>query len=123
MLIDTTFGQARTMLVRRAPSIDFFLVGAGGTGGWVAPQIFRLARALNDAGRNTQVIIIDHDRVEAKNVGRSNFAYAEIGRYKAQTLAERFGATWGVRAGFVIERFDASVIKEASGTSNSLNRI
>lgn len=123
MLIDMTFGRARAMLVRQAQAVDFFLVGAGGTGSWVAPQIFRLARALNDAGRTTQVIIIDHDRVEEGNVGRSNFANAEIGRYKAQTLAARYGAAWGVRAGFVVERFTSEVIKEASGTVNSLKVI
>ena len=61
------------------------LVGAGGTGGFIAPALSRLVRNPQD------LVIIDRDRVERKNLLRQVFTMADIGRNKASILAERNG--------------------------------
>lgn len=108
----TSYLSARTLGVYPARRVRLVLVGAGGTGSWVAPQMARLARAVTDTGRQAELVIIDHDRVETKNVGRSNFAYCEVGRYKAETLAARLAAAWGVRVGFAVEKFEPQLLEE-----------
>lgn len=40
------------------------------------------------------------------NIPRSNFCQAEIGRFKAQTLAERLSAAWGLEIAYVNEKLD-----------------
>ena len=62
------------------------LVGAGGTGGRVALLLPRLLRA------GDIVSIIDHDVVEAKNLSRQHFHPADVGRAKAEVVAERLAA-------------------------------
>lgn len=60
-----------------------FVVGTGGTGGYVAEG---LARLLPPA---VQIILIDFDRVEERNLIRQNFYTEDIGKYKSLALAER----------------------------------
>jgi PRTRC genetic system ThiF family protein len=73
------------------------LVGCGGTGSWLAPTLARIARLLGEK-LNTppQVEFWDPDTVEPKNIFRQNFCDREVGQNKAETLAFRFGAAWGV---------------------------
>ena len=61
------------------------IVGCGGTGGFVAEGLCRLL------GGHPQVELrlIDGDRVEEGNLGRQNFCPEDLGRFKAQALAER----------------------------------
>ena len=62
------------------------VVGCGGTGGFAAEGICRLL-----AGRTVpkQLVLIDGDRVEERNLGRQNFCPEDLGNFKAQALAER----------------------------------
>lgn len=59
------------------------VVGCGGTGGWVAEG---LARILPP---QAQLLLVDHDTVEERNLSRQNFLPEELGRYKAEALAHR----------------------------------
>lgn len=52
------------------------------------------------------MLIVDPDMVENGNIPRSNFCFAEVGRYKAQTLAERVSTAWGIETSFSCEKFD-----------------
>jgi PRTRC genetic system ThiF family protein len=63
---------------------SIMIVGCGGTGGFTAERICRLV-----IGQERRIILADHDRVEEKNVLRQNFYREDIGRFKAQALAER----------------------------------
>lgn len=75
---------------------SIFLVGAGGTGGYVLQS---LARLLVHLGRpdGISVFVLDGDHVEQKNVGRQLFSHAEIGRNKAETLVRRFNTAFGLQ--------------------------
>lgn len=71
------------------------LVGCGGTGSFLALHLARLvyhARAI----RKIQLTFVDPDTVEEKNIGRQNFAPAEVGQPKATTLAVRYSLAFGL---------------------------
>ena len=65
--------------------VKVVMLGAGGTGGYVAPYLFRLLHMLD---RPARFIICDGDLVEAKNLDRQNFVEADLGENKARVLSE-----------------------------------
>jgi PRTRC genetic system ThiF family protein len=86
--------------------VKIVMLGAGGTGGHIAPHLYRLLYAL---GRPARFIICDGDLVEAKNLVRQNFAPADLGENKARVLAERYAAVFGMEAEYIpafVERLD-----------------
>lgn len=106
-MIDTSFVRAARVLPKQHGSVKFYSVGAGGTGSFAAHAVARLAYELNLRGKPSELVIVDPDRVERNNIPRSNFCAAEIGRFKAQTLAERLAFAWGLEVAHVNESFDA----------------
>lgn len=60
--------------------VKIVMLGAGGTGAFAAPHIYRLLHALE---RPARFIICDGDVVEAKNLNRQNFSPADLGGNKA----------------------------------------
>ena len=85
--------------VRLPPTgeINIYLVGTGGTGSFLAQSLARLAWHARTRGVQVELTFVDPDRVEEKNVGRQLFCPAEIGQYKAETLAMRFNAAFGLQ--------------------------
>ena len=75
--------------------VKIVMLGAGGTGGHIAPHLYRLLYALD---RPVRFIICDGDIVEEKNLVRQNFTQADLGENKAKTLAERYSAVFGLEA-------------------------
>lgn len=108
--LDFSHLDAATVITRNYHKIRFVLVGAGGTGSFLAYSISRLAAVLEETGRRCKIVIIDPDRVEEGNVPRSNFSEGEIGGYKAQTLALRFARAWGVSITSVNRKFHPSLL-------------
>ena len=106
MTIDTSFARAALILPKEFNKLSFYIVGAGGTGSFAALNVARLCCELRTRGKATELTIIDPDRVEADNIPRSNFCAAEIGRFKAQTLAERISQAWSLEVGYACEKFD-----------------
>lgn len=80
--------------------VKIVMLGAGGTGGHIAPHLYRLLHALD---RPVKVIIVDGDIVEGKNLVRQNFIAADLGRNKAQVLAERYASAFGMEAQYIPE--------------------
>lgn len=60
------------------------LVGAGGTGARVAAPLSQMLRASD------YLALVDHDIVEDRNLARQNFIARDIGRPKAEVLADRY---------------------------------
>ncbi len=75
------------------------LVGCGGTGSHLASALVALDLALRERGIACEIVFLDPDVVEEKNVGRQLFALADVGQPKAQVLAERLNAAFGTRIG------------------------
>ena len=73
-------------------------LGAGGTGGHIAPHMYRLLYSLE---RPVRYIICDGDVVEEKNLVRQNFTPADLGENKAQVLAERYSIVFGMETEYV----------------------
>ncbi|MEL6442297.1 MAG: ThiF family adenylyltransferase [Cyanobacteria bacterium J06621_8] len=96
MSLDYSILHAKSIILPVYRQVELYLVGCGGTGSWLAPSLCRIARTLNEKGKATNLIFIDPDIVEQKNVLRQNFCDAEIGLNKAQTLALRYSLSWGV---------------------------
>ena len=78
--------------------VTIIMLGAGGTGGHIAPHLYRLLYTLP---RPVKAVIADGDIVEQKNLVRQNFISADLGRNKAQTLAERYATAFGMEARYI----------------------
>jgi len=76
---------------------DIMVVGCGGTGGFVAEGLCRLIR-----GTRYWLRLVDHDRVEERNLGRQNFYRADLGRFKAEALARRLASAYGVKIDYAV---------------------
>lgn len=78
--------------------LEIYIVGCGGTGSFVALHVARLAYHMRDRADAPQIdiLLIDPDKVELKNIGRQNFCPAEIGQHKAYTLMLRYNAAFGL---------------------------
>ena len=78
--------------------VKIVMLGAGGTGGHIAPHLYRLLYSLD---RPVRFIICDGDVVEEKNLVRQNFIPADLGENKAKVLAERYSAVFGLETEYV----------------------
>lgn len=78
--------------------VKIVMLGAGGTGGHIAPHLYRLLFALE---RPVRFIICDGDVVERKNLVRQNFAPADLGENKAKVLAERYSTVFGLETEYI----------------------
>ncbi|MEM1007584.1 MAG: ThiF family adenylyltransferase [Myxococcota bacterium] len=77
---------------------NIVVVGCGGTGGFLVPNLARLLANLPDF--EGTLTLLDGDVVETKNLTRQNFISADLGAPKAQVLAERYSAAFGTRIAF-----------------------
>ena len=78
--------------------VQILMLGAGGTGGHIAPHLYRLLYTLD---RPVKIIIANGDIVEEKNLVRQNFIASDLGQNKAQVLAERYAAAFGMEAQYI----------------------
>lgn len=62
---------------------NIYLIGCGGVGSWLAPALTLLTSP-------SAVIVMDADKLEEKNLDRQLFSANDIGRSKAEALAERY---------------------------------
>ena len=80
--------------------VKIVMLGAGGTGGHIASHLYRLLHTLD---RPVRIVIADGDIVEEKNLVRQNFISADLGRNKAQVLAERYATAFGMEVQYIPE--------------------
>ena len=78
--------------------VKIVMLGAGGTGGHIAPHLYRLLYTLD---RPARFILCDGDLVEEQNLVRQNFAPADLGENKAKALAERYSAVFGLETEYI----------------------
>lgn len=106
MNLDLSFANAARVLPKEYTKLKIYLIGAGGTGSFAAMNLARVLFELRRIGKAVEMTIIDPDIVMSGNIPRSNFCSAEIGRFKAQTLAERITLAWGLEVSYSNEKLD-----------------
>ena len=89
--------------------LNIVVVGVGGTGGHLAPQLARIMWLERENGRDVQMTFVDPDLIEEKNIGRQNFCPASIGQNKALDLAMRFNAAYGLDIAAIPQKFSSSM--------------
>ncbi|MCB9452426.1 MAG: PRTRC system ThiF family protein [Anaerolineaceae bacterium] len=73
------------------------VVGLGGTGAQVARAVARMVVDMKTARLHIpQIVLIDPDTVEEKNVGRQLYTAADVGQKKAHVLMRRFNLALGL---------------------------
>lgn len=76
---------------------NIFVVGCGGTGSRLVPALVQFIRSItkehNPTGwlGSTNIVLIDGDIVEQKNLLRQNFIANDVNKNKAAVLANRYG--------------------------------
>src|SRR5579883_574972 len=107
--LDLSYVRALPVKPYQARRISLFIVGLGGTGSFLARHAACLLTLLRSAGKEATLTFIDPDTVEEVNIPRQNFCRAEIGRYKAETLARRYGDAFGIEIACIPERFEPTM--------------
>lgn len=84
-------------------NLNFFIVGAGGTGGYLIPHLTRQLALANEnkTGLKHKMTIIDGDVVERKNLIRQNFVENDIDKNKAAVMATRYGRAFTQEVSYV----------------------
>jgi len=96
-MLELTIDPPIPFLVPSTPEVTIAILGCGGTGSHIAQTLARLASHCRDTnGPYVQLVFVDGDTVEAKNVGRQLFSALDVGKNKAQVLASRFSAVFGL---------------------------
>ena len=108
--LDFSHAHASVILPRQCSTLRLIQVGCGGIGSMLALQTARLARECLRHYDDVEVLFVDHDRVEEKNIRRQNFCHAEIGLNKAETLAYRLNAAWGLTIRAIPSAFTPELI-------------
>lgn len=80
------------------------LVGCGGTGGFLSEALARLL-----IGRQAVLFLIDPDHVGPENLGRQAFQKADLGRFKAEVLADRLARGFACEVAYSVTPYDAQV--------------
>jgi len=87
------------------------VVGLGGTGSQLARSIARLLFDMRERRLQTpELMFIDPDVVEYKNVGRQMFTVADIGGNKAEILATRFNKALGLDILSLVRPFSPNAV-------------
>lgn len=99
-LLETTFHYR---FPTNQQNLNFFVIGAGGTGGYLIPNLTRqlsIANA-NKTGLKHKITIVDGDVVERKNLIRQNFVESDIDKNKAEVMAKRYGRAFTQEVSYV----------------------
>lgn len=88
------------MIFSKKYPVRILVLGVGGTGGHVVPNLYRLAYSLKEM-RPIDIILADGDTVEKKNLLRQNFVEADLDQKKAAVLAQRYSSAFGVPINYI----------------------
>lgn len=84
------------------------IVGIGGTGANVARIVGRMLYDLKRRRRHgPELVLVDPDVVEAKNIGRQMFSPSMLGRNKAESIGKLLNLALGLSVSWIPEPVDA----------------
>ena len=88
------------MIFSKKYPVKILVLGVGGTGGHIIPNLYRMAYSLKDK-RPIDIILADGDTVEKKNLLRQNFIEADLDQKKSTVLAQRYSSAFGVPVNYI----------------------
>jgi len=103
------FAEAVPVLLPAYDQLNLVLIGCGGTGGWLAVNLPRIAYLQRLAGKRVVITLVDPDTVETKNIPRQNFISSDLGLPKAAVLAARYGLQWGMEINAIVAPFEVDM--------------
>lgn len=84
------------------------IVGCGGTGAQVARIVGRMAYDMQRSRKHApQIVLIDPDKVEEKNVGRQLFSPSLLGKNKAECVGRMLNLALGLDVRWIPDHVDA----------------
>lgn len=101
--------EARWFEILPYNTLSVTLLGCGGTGSKLAPEICQALTLLKQhSGRqiNFDLLLVDPDKVEEHNLVRQHFTWGDLGRHKAQVLAERYAGAFGIPVSYSLSLVD-----------------
>ena len=101
--------KIHTVEIGNPDRVSILLVGCGGSGSYAALHLAQLAYS---AELTIELVFIDPDTVEQKNIGRQNFCPGEIGQPKAVTLARRYSLAYGLSITPILGNFEDAMIDD-----------
>lgn len=74
--------------------VVLYVIGCGGTGGYFIRDAARILNQFENIHPeiDCDIVLIDGDKVEEKNIKRQNFITSDIGKYKSEVLATRYSS-------------------------------
>jgi PRTRC genetic system ThiF family protein len=117
--------------------IDVIVVGCGGNGSYIIPQMMRFIKTLMErvnrpieAGQRRtssnlkfEITLIDGDNIEQKNLVRQNFIAPDVGKNKAIVLAQRYGKAFGLEVGAIDRYLDKEMAENLIWQGNTRSQI
>jgi PRTRC genetic system ThiF family protein len=86
------------------------IIGVGGTGSQVLPELVALSQSLVSLGRKPlEIRVFDNDKIESHNVGRQKFFPCDVGQYKAETLVHRVNRAYGSNVAYYNRKWDPEI--------------
>ena len=83
------------------------IVGIGGTGAQVARIVGRIVYDMQRSRKHTpQIVLIDPDTVEEKNVGRQLFSPSMLGKHKAEAVGKMLNLALGLDVRWIPDAVD-----------------
>jgi PRTRC genetic system ThiF family protein len=104
---------ANNWVVNPTHRLSVALIGVGGTGSFILPELVALSNALVSMDRKPlKIYVYDDDKVESHNVGRQKYFPTDIGRYKAETLVNRVNRAYGADVEFLNKKFTEESLRD-----------
>jgi len=119
-----TIARRYVINVGEVTHCNLTMVGCGGTGSFLALHLARLAWHARETHRvEFDLVFVDPDVIEPKNIGRQNFVPAEIGKRKAEALASRYSRAFGLSIRFHNEELTTNMVPNTGRRDGCLDLI
>ncbi|MBD2131063.1 ThiF family adenylyltransferase [Sphaerospermopsis sp. FACHB-1094] len=111
MKLNLSFAHSVPLMLPAHNHVEFIVVGAGGTGGFLIPSVAKLMLEIEaNSNKTASCIVVDPDIIEPKNIPRQNFQQSEVGLYKAEVLAARYSLGLGVQIRAIAKPFTKKIV-------------
>ena len=108
--------------IENNPSFNIIIVGTGGTGSHLVSFLSQLIGNNDTYKVKHNITLIDGDIVEEKNLRTQKFLPEDVGRLKAEVLADRYSGVFGIDIGYIDKYIesenDIKKLLEYKGTSH-----